>query len=129
MPMSPGEMMAQQAEGAAPKAPQSGSENSADVNPVIDAFRTIATFVAAKSESGDPAAPEMQALLAQFVQLLGKQNGAPMDESGMAPPQDQGMSPPPQGGQKPMASGGQGGVNPMMGNMRGKAMSNQVPVI
>ena len=113
---TPGEMLAQSLpeEQAPAPAPQGADE----LNPILDAFRTIMAFVGARNEQGDPNAGEMQALLSQFMQLVvGEQGPAVDDQSMMAPP----------GGQVPV---GPGGANPMIASSPGaQAQTGRVPVI
>jgi len=133
MQMSPGEMMASQQPQAGglpqggPAPEQAGA--TPEESPVLDAFRTIAEYVAALSEMGDPSAPELQNLMSQFVSVLQKKVG---QESGMAPPQQQQQPPTaPSPLNRAQAPGGGGGVNPMLGGMTSgtKAMRGQVAVI
>ena len=90
MAMSPGEKIAQSnpqmdmPEDETVANPKANVSN--DMNPVLDAFRTIATFIAAKQQQGDPNAGEMQALLAQFVSLLQGKTGPASGEQGMMGP-------------------------------------------
>jgi hypothetical protein len=129
MPMSPGEMMAANADQQSPAAPPEGGQaaSAPDENPVIDALRTLALYTAKAAEAQDPAAAELQTLLSQIVTLIGNksQQGAPPPEGEMATPPPQGM---PQ--DKPMADGGGGGVPAMRGMSGGRrAQSGQVSVI
>jgi len=129
MQMSMGEQMSQEQPAAEQgQAGQGQAGGTPPENPILDAVRTIGTYIAALSEQGDPAATELQNIMSQFVQALGKKAGA---ESGMAPP-------PPEGGKQPagasqaQAPGGGRGVNPMLGNMSSsgtKAQRGQVAVI
>lgn len=124
--MSPGEMVAKQAD----KAQQQEKPSVAvanEMNPILDAFRTLATFVAAKSQQGDPNAGEMQALLANFVKLIQGGAGTPADGSQMAPPVPELQAEakgPNMMGQVKMG-------NPMLGKMSAgaKAQSGRIAVI
>lgn len=134
MAMSPGEMVAKNAE-SMPKdqsmsegqtEDQGAKQMGSEMNPVVGAFRTIAEFVAAKSQAGDPNAPQMQNLLAQFVSMLSGESGpATGDESMMAPPPAA-----TEGGRGGKIGGAGPGVNPMVGTSPGtKAAKGQIPVI
>ena len=123
MPMSPGETMAGQAPpmGMGQPAPeQLGNE----MNPVLEAFRVIMQFVATKGSRGDPRASEMQAILAQLVQMITESAGGQgIEGSMMAPPAPDQQ---PGGARVPTT----GGANPMIGNSPGaKAMTGGIPVI
>lgn len=126
MAMSPGEMVAQRAN----QEPENKPDNAvaSDLNPVLDAFRTIATFVAAKSEQGDPNATEMQALLGQFVKLLQGGAGTPEDRSQMAPPAGTGNE---EQASMPNKMSQVKRANPMMGKMSAgaKAQTGRIAVI
>lgn len=99
MPMSPGEMMSN-GTGAMPMM-QGGAPNEAEAaaappeeNPIIQALRDLMTFVAAKRESGDPAAGEMIEHLRSFMELAGGGDagsgvGSPPPTMPPAPPQPQ----------------------------------------
>jgi hypothetical protein len=123
MAMSPGEMMLQD-QMQAPAAPQMGNE----MNPVLDAFRTMAEFVAAKGQMGDPNAPQMQSLLSEFVGLLSNNQGpASGEQSMMAPPPPEGKHVSAMNGQVPMMGRG---IDPMVGVSPGaKAYTGQIPII
>jgi hypothetical protein len=126
MPMSPGEMIAAQgAQGAQQDQPEGGWTATPQGNPIIDAFRTMMTFVAAKQEQGDPNAPEMQEIMRRFVELI---QGRGADQSQMAPPAPNGGPPTSGGGRVPLQGGG---MNQMTGNMSAGARSQagKIPVI
>jgi len=105
---------------------QDGGGQTPPENPILDAVRTIGTYIAALSEQGDPAATELQSIMSQFVQALGKKAG---DGSNMAPQAEEQSQQP--GMPQAQAPGGGRGVNPMLGNMSGgaRAQRGQVSVI
>jgi hypothetical protein len=112
-------------------APEQAGGMPTQGNPVIEAFQTITSYIAALSEQGDPAAPELQNLMGQFIEVLRNTIGK---GSGMVPPQGGEPPTPPAAGPAPMsraqAHGGGTGVDPMLGNMAGsRAMKGQVAVI
>jgi hypothetical protein len=99
------------------------------MNPVVDAVKTIGVYIAGLAEKGDPTAPELQQIMAQFVQALrkGVEGGA-----GQEQPAGGGGEPTPVRQQQDQAPGGGRGANPMLGNMAGGARSmnrGQVAVI
>jgi len=73
--------------------------------PIIDAFRTIAVFIAARQEAGDPNATAMQQGMQQVVQAMqqssqqaaqGVQGPMPQPQGQMPQPQPQPQEPMPQ---------------------------------
>lgn len=120
MPMSPGEAISMQAEQGQAPAQQQAAGTSQE-NPILDAMRTMMTVVAAKTEQGDPNAPEMQELLRRFTELV---SGSAEQQATMAPPT---------GGQQPTQQSspiGQQGANIMTGQYAGsKAQTGRVAFI
>lgn len=110
-----------------PEAPGGDAGQAVPENPILEAVRTIAVYIAGLSEKGDPSAPALQQIMAQFVQTL--QQGAGQEAG---PPQASGAEQQQQGMGQAQAPGGGRGVNPMLGNMAGGARSmnrGQVAVI
>lgn len=108
--------------------PQPGQEagGGAPENPILEAVRTIATYIAGLNEQGDPAGPELQNIMSQFVQVLQKGGGGMPQGQGQQP----GGQPQPQAMGQAQAPGGGRGINPMMGNLNGVRQNRgQVSVI
>lgn len=102
--------------GGAGPMPNPAGQQSPKENPLLEAFRTIFTMIAAKIQEGDPNATAMQDLMRQFVGLIGGQDAGNAPMPGQGPPQQGG------GQQVPV---GRGGINPNAMNgtpvgMRGK---------
>jgi hypothetical protein len=81
-------------------------------NPVVDAVKTISVYIAGLAENGDPTAPQLQQIMAQFVQTLRGSEGGEMATSA---PGGEGEPNPMR--QQDQAPGGGRGMNPMLGNM------------
>ena len=72
-------------------APEQAPEGDGGSNPVVEAFQTIATFIAAQGEKGNPQAAAMQDWLKKGLQLFaGKGEGQGPEAPPMEKPQPEG---------------------------------------
>lgn len=81
-------MMTQEAQ-AQPAAPMpAGGGAPTDMNPVVEAIRTMAEFVAAQEEQGNPAVGQMKQAMQMFAQAVAQAGPemAPMPEEQQQPP-------------------------------------------
>jgi hypothetical protein len=93
----------------------------ADASPVVDAFRTIITFVKAQEEQGNPQAPQMQAAVQQLIAAMQGQGPAQPAQPPAPAPAPQGQPPAP--GQ-PQAGAPKAAPQPMGQAMGGRVNAN-----
>lgn len=99
-------------------APDMGGQEapvSAPGAPVIEAFRTLAIFVASRMEQGDPAASQMQQGLQMVVQAMQQGAQAPGAPAPQGPPAPAPAPVPAQQG-TPAMGNAQAGATPMTEN-------------
>lgn len=104
---------------------QKPQDPQSEAQPVVEAFRTIAMFVKAQEEQGNPQAAQMQQAMSMLITAIQGQGPqqpaapqgpqAPMPQQAPAPQQPQSGAPRPQGGGRvPMGRG----VNPNVGTAK-----------